>query len=256
MKYGDPVATWRIAADTYGFLREQLLWEELTSSGEGLVLTSSAFGAVPTASYWVAESLGDLIEGEGMAVQRIKFEREGGFGCHNYSQLDFDERLKVLEERKIWLAGGEDLQGKTVIVFDDLRSTGAHEESLREVLEAQVGIRRVVFLYYVGFNTSLAKTQPQEEDVLNHVDIRDLNDLYRLSQQAPAPLLMNARLVKFFLKGGASDPDQFTAALSRFPQEFLLAISEAAQSRDGYANRPPYQSFFEVLQSHLFPTVQ
>lgn len=256
MKYGDPVATWRIAVDTFDFFKETPVWKELVGSGGNLVVAPSAYGAVPTASYWVAENISELIEGEGLAVEKLKFEREGGFGCHNYSRLGLEERRKVLEDRRIWLETDVDLTGKTILVFDDLRSTGAHEESLREVLSAQEGITRVVFLYYVGFTSHLSHSRPQDEDVLNHVEISDLEDLYRLLLQSPTSLLLNARLVKFFLKAGVSQPKEFETCLSKFPIEFLMQVQQAAQSQDGYARREPYRRGFEALQSHLLPLIQ
>lgn len=251
MKYGDPVATWRIAVSTFEHFWNSSVGQEIVQPGKEIVLASSAYGSVPTASYWVTESLGELMAEKGARIRKIKFEREGGFGCHNYSQLGVEERRKILGGRNIWLDKSVDLIGKTVVVFDDLRSTGAHEESLREVLSNHVGVGRIVFLYFVGFEKNLGLSKPQEENVLNHSEIKDVEDLVRLSLQTPAPLLLNARLVKLVLKSFSLDPVLFNQCLPRFPQEFLQRVVAAAQSRDGYATRKPYQAGFEALQSFL-----
>lgn len=251
MKYGDPVATWRIAVSTFDHFWNSSLGQEMIQPGKEIVLTSSAYGSVPTASYWVKENLGEMMKEKGARIQKVKFEREGGFGCHNYSQLGVEERRKILEGRKIWLDQNVDLKGKNIVVFDDLRSTGAHEESLREILSNHVGVRRIVFLYFIGFRRDLGQSKPQEENVLNHSEIKDVEDLLRLSLQAPDPLLLNARLVKLLLKSFSTNQALFNQCLPRFPQEFLQGVVAAAKSRDGYAVRNPYQSGFEALQSFL-----
>ena len=247
MKYGDPVATWRIAREVF----EQLMDYEVLGSDEEIVLASSAFGAIPTASYWVTDFLGQLREQEGMKIDRMKFEREGGFGCHNYSQLGVEDRREVLGKRTIRLAGEVDLKGKSVVIFDDLRSTGAHEETLYQILSRHSEIKQVIFLYYVGFELGLARTQPQVEDVLNHSQVRNLQDLFQLAIQAPSGLLMNARMVKFFLKAAHDSPEEFKRSLDRFPNSFLIEVMQAARSRDGYADREPYRMGFQLLEQTL-----
>ncbi len=251
MKYGDPVATWRIAASTFLHFLQHPVGEELSASKQEFLLASSAFGSVPTAAHWVTENLQQLMEDRGMSVRLLKFEREGGFGCHSYSKMDVSERRQVLQERQIWLEGEIGQGGKTLIVFDDLRSTGAHEEFLRRVIAEHPRIERVVFIYFIAFGSELATTQPQQEDRLNHSEIRELSDLYRLVLQTPGSLHVNARLVRFVLKNGAERPQLFATQLPKFPRSFLAGIAKAAQSRDGYADQEPYCRGYRILSSFL-----
>ena len=251
MKYGDPVATWRIADAVREQLLEHPLWQVWSGHGQQVVMASSAYGSVPTAAHWVSENLQTMLEEEGLKVSRMKFERQGGFGCHSYSQMDLAKRREVLQERRIWLDGPDLETGTTLLVFDDLRSTGAHEESLRKVVESHPEIDRVVFLYFIGFSAALSKSQPQQEDALNHSLVRTAEDLVQLARNAPSPLLINARLVRFLLRAGSEDRDGFVALLPKFPPEFLRGVAQAASSRDGYASQVAYAQGFDLLQSFL-----
>ena len=251
MKYGDPVATWRIANAVRERLFGHPLWQVWSENGQKVVMASSAYGSVPTAAHWVSENLQTMLKEDGLGVTRMKFEREGGFGCHSYSQMDLAKRREVLQERRIWLEGPELAEGATLLVFDDLRSTGAHEESLRKVVEDHPAISRVVFLYFIGFSSALSKSQPQQEDALNHSLVRTPEDLLQMTRSSQSPLLINARLVRFLLRAGAQDPDGFVALLPKLPEDFLRAVLLAANSRDGYANQAAYVKGFELLQSYL-----
>jgi len=247
LKYGDATATRAIGQGLFDHLQASSFWPVLMENKEDILLSASAFGSVPTAAYWMAEELGMHLSKAGLSVEKTRFLRSGGFECHNYSRMGLKARKAALAQRDIWLDPKTATAGKTLLVLDDLRSTGAHEAMLLEAIQTHTDLHRVVFLYWVGFSPRLAQSAPETEDSLNHSQVAGLTDLVGLFETSPAPPLINARLVRFLLKHGR----QLAFHLPRFSREFLQMVEAAATSNDGYAWREAYSEGYQVLVSYL-----
>lgn len=247
LKYGDASATQRAAEQIFTHLQKSVHWSDLVASNGDLLLSPSAFGAIPTAAFWMTEFLGQHLAGASLDFETVRFLRSGGFECHNYSRMGLEDRKKALAQREVWLDPEVETAGKTLLVLDDLRSTGAHESMLLDSLKKHTQLRRVIFLYWVGFTPHLAMTAPQTEDALNNSKIADVADLAASLAASEQPPLINARLVRFLLKNGS----ELTPLLPKFDLAFLQAVATAAISSDGYAWRENYRLGYQALQDYL-----
>lgn len=263
MKYGDPEATHSIAERLTDLLLNSPEFQLQLPANRRIVLASSAFGSIPTAAFGLAREMKEILDQEGLDVLTVKFQREGGFHRTDYGSLNFDERLAVLKKRKVTIseADRELLQGSTLLVVDDLRSTGAHELALQQLLQAQTGVKTILFAYWIAFGADLRTQNPMQEESINHSNISRLSDLLPFFGDAEKPPYLNARVLKFMLLGGlknnASEPTAGESDAERLdffrklPLATCMRIYEAALSRDGYHSRGKFTGGIGILESVL-----
>ena len=211
MKYGDPKATKILA---------EMLSEKFSSDcpsagdffvGDGAVLTSSAFGSVPTAAHALTNEFGLLLESKGGNLEYIKIDRSHNLEKEDYATLNHSERRDVMATRKLSLSKrcAEKLKGRPLIVVDDLFATGRHEQAIVNLLNSVIPVRRVVFLYIFEFSRQLSYSNPMAEHVLNGSHIKKLNDYLSLFQERGVMPYINARVVKFLLSEGSANKKSF-----------------------------------------------
>ncbi len=172
------------------------------------------------------------------------------------------ERLDELKARKLTLDEQEAalLEGKTLIVIDDLCATGSHEKAVQEVL-TPTKLRKAIFAYNVKFGESLMVNEPDTEEWLNRVACMSPQDvLARLEVDSSPDLLINARLIKFLLsvkpeKQYGMDKAAKIAHLTDFVQRadagILRRIYEAAVSKDEYCYMSDYIEGFKILEAEI-----
>lgn len=263
MKYGDPDATHSIAERLTDLLVNSPEFQQHLPANRRILLASSAFGSIPTAAYALAREMKVILDQEGFEVLTVKFQREGGFHRTDYGALNFEERLQVLKKRKIGISAAdrELLEGATLLVVDDLRSTGAHELALQQLLQAQTGVQNIIFAYWIAFGADLSSQNPMQEESINHSNISSLSDLLPFFADGQNPPYLNSRVLKFMLLGGLEEKvegqkgSDSKAERKRFFQQLPLAtclrIYEAALSRDGYHSRGKFKGGIRILESVL-----
>ncbi len=255
MKYGSPTAINSVAT---GVVKYLLDLSELAIH-ENLALASSAYGSIPNAAATVVDQMAAQFRNRGIAPVPIKFHRHGGFAMSNYGCLNPGERQLAMSRRTVTLNTdcAAKLAGKTLVVFDDLRCTGAHEDVLVKLLNlSEQKPSRVLFVYWIRFSDTLNQSNPQFEDLLNHAKIETLEDLMQCFSESKSEsgraLTINARLVKFILKGGSGNrhfllPEFFHAA----GRDFCQQLFSASQSTDGYCRHRDLSKGFQILLRHI-----
>jgi hypothetical protein len=204
-------------------------------------LTSSAFKYVPTASYAIAEHLYHQLNClDCLTLEFIKISRNTLFPA-DYGNLTQKQRNALMQKNHLYFEN-QPLGSKKMIVVDDSRITGSHEDCVRRFLTKE-GFEEVIFIYVLEFT---GKVHPQIEHTLNHAWI---NSLDRLAFLIQAPdFRLNARICKFIF----SYPDQH-ALLDFFnfcESEFLIQLEQAICG-DGYQNMEMYQPNYQNLQKVL-----
>ncbi len=205
--------------------------------------TSSAYKYVPTASDSLTQAMHTLKRGKKVKVARTKlFPADYG----NLSQAEREAimgKVDMFFELACPTPKPEDL-----LVIDDIRITGAHEQRLIDFAKAE-GFKRVYFVYVAHLSP---KCEPTTEHWLNHMAVRNLTDLWDLWKTEG--YILNARICKFLL----SYPN--TEALARFacalPARLRQQIAEGMQ-KDGYADMEMYLdnwAIWEVYQSSAYFT--
>lgn len=185
-------------ADRYGESLAKLLLEHPISglyvNSAPLVVTASAYKRLATAAQLVANSVAKRLGWAHFMVHAGRIHRarltEGDYGTMAH------------EERQYWMANNglsvdtELFAGRHVVVVDDVRITGSHEESIWQLF-ADMPIESLTNLYVVTLDPKLAKRDPKIEDRMNHAEIRTLRDLYGLIWSGS--YCPTARTVKFVL---------------------------------------------------------
>lgn len=253
MKYGQAEATERIAQSLFSKIIKTPQLVNALVHHEELFISSAAYGSVPTASHAIMRMLVDMFALWGLNIRTFKIEREGSFHQANYGSLDVHSRQCSINSRQVFISKevAHLIENKTILIVDDLRATGAHEVCLINLLSKYTRCDNLIFAYPILFEPDFGKTSPGFESVLNNAQIRDIDDLLKLSDESISPLIINARLVKFILSQGALNKNAYSKLLNHLSDKFCLAIHSAAISSDGYFAFPEYKIGFEILKNHL-----
>lgn len=258
MKYGDPMAVRKFSELIANAIYSQLFATGIISFSEQVVLTSSAFGAVPTASHVVMKSVIHLLQRRGIRIDEIKIDRNGDFETTNYGSMDLFERQQRMLGRNISMSdqAREMVKGKVAIVIDDVSVTGSHERTLRELLSTTEA-KAVVFTYLLAFSKELANKEPQVEEYYNHAAVKTVADLepwFKNLERNNMRLTVNARTIKFIL---STEDDQnsskveklsrLKAFLSKLDDSVISKLYAAATSSDGYCHKAKFVDGFYVL---------
>lgn len=178
MKYSDPAAIRLVGWQMADNLLNHVELRRAIDAKRKIILTSSAYGAIPTA----AAQLTDVIEGYmtsvGIEFERIKVNRSGQFAKQDFGKLDEAQRIAAMKARKISLSevDMEKVKGATVIVVDDLSATGSHERAMQQLL-ADAGSAQMVACYFIRFTEQLLVNEPDTEEWLNRASAKSLADL-------------------------------------------------------------------------------
>lgn len=248
MKYGDPQAIEDIGTQLGKAVSADKEFQQLLSTAQELFISSAAYGAVPSAAHTITEFVAAQLETNGIPSKRFKITREGGFARTNYGALGNKAREKAIRSRRISLEvdWAEKLDGKIVLVIDDLRSTGAHERAIQQLFANEAPNAYLIFAYCIGFQEGISA---ELEEQLNHSCIKkpeDLLPLFAKDQESP---MLNARMLKFILllKG-----KRMHAYLDKIGKEHAKRLYLAAISDDGYCFSSRFKEGFTILEDWVF----
>jgi hypothetical protein len=259
MKHGDPRAVAECVVLIGCMILEYL--SGVMALDEQIILTSSAYGSVPTASHAVMTGVAQFLQKTGLAVETVKINRAGDFSTTTYGSMSPQERAERMKTRKISLDSAvcQKMSGKRVLVIDDVCATGSHEKTLRGLLETVV-TAETIYCYLVEFSEELARHNPETEECMNNASIKSLSDLSRIFEgygMADKPVI-NARTIKFILSTepvGSKDKAAMVAELNCFlstqSDAVLMDLYDCAVSADDYFRNPVFIDGFHVLSSHI-----
>ena len=179
MKYGDPIATRRSAIQVASHLFRQPEITKYIHANKTIIITSSAFGYLPTASYAVTREVTKLLNSSGVKTDRIKFIRSGDFSTNHYGTLSANDRAEKMANRNIYLSETDQKKIKDgfVLVIDDIAITGSHERKLHDIL-LKTEARDWAFLYLYKMDEHLGSKIPETEEWLNRAEIKHVLDLF------------------------------------------------------------------------------
>jgi|GEM_PF-2554118 len=184
---------------------------ELLGNDEVLV-ASSAYRVAPPASESLlapflvaAERAAKSVDAD-TSFTRFKISK-AKMATDNYASMSFAERSQTLQH-DLMLPEGLDLEGKHVVILDDIRVTGLREAALQRLLE-EAGVGDTSF-YYV-LNVPDGKAYPQTEAVINIRSVRTIDDIVELACQPG--FVPNVRLCKFILSQGPQELERFCASV-------------------------------------------
>lgn len=242
MKYGDPIAVKQWASMLKLIMLAHPVIVEEVKNNRPIILTSSAYGAVRTASNAVMKQLAKLLREEGIAFETTKITREGDFTLTHYGSMNLVERLMRIGSRKVSISSHSrrKVEDKVVVIVDDLRATGSHEQTLLDLFST-TGAKHCCFAYLICFSNLMAQMSPEVEEHLNSAHVQGVFDLLPFYQDASDDLELNARTVKFILttdatatKDQAEMLEDLYSFLHALEDRVLLKLYKAVTSKDGY----------------------
>jgi PRTase ComF-like len=203
----------------YGTLLGQLVltdgMAEQILSQEEVYVSSSAYRVAPPASETLALPFVSSADKTARSVDSDTTFRhfkisKGQMATGNYAAMSFGERSQTIQS-DLLLPDGLDLEGKHVVILDDIRVTGLREAALKGLL-GKVGASHVSF-YYV-LNVPEGKEYPQTEAIININAVKTVDDVLELAMQPE--FVPNVRMCKFLLSQSVAEIERF---LSTVPAE-------------------------------------
>lgn len=198
---------------------------------EDVYVASSAYRVAPPASESLLAPFIDsaqmVVESTGLptTVNRFKIGKIA-MATDNYAAMTFEQRSRTLQGDLI-LPEGLDLQGRRVIILDDIRVTGLRQAALEHLLGA-AGVEQASF-YYV-LDVPDGKQHPQTEAIINMRSVRSIDDVIELAMQPG--FIPNVRLCKFILSQDIAALDRFCAVVPQEVADTVLRYIEADNLRE------------------------
>jgi hypothetical protein len=200
----------------------------------------------------------------------LQSQRKGSVSAEDYGKLSEADRLARMAKRQpsFTSADIEKLQGKKVIIFDDLIATGSYERNQTELLKS-IGVKEsdIVRLYWLQIDPEIARRDPSFEAEINYVSVKSLDDLLKFFYDPD--LVINARTLKYILSV-SSNEGQIIESKKRDLEKFLSALGEpndlakestgrktlqklysAAFSEDAYYSLPRFAAGCQLLDSYI-----
>lgn len=228
-------------ANTFIEKNSQLLLES-----EEIVVISSPYNSIPTASFWMTASFKKhlnlfLFENGKNAAMDSKIHRYKTYST-DYGELDFEARKQLIATDKYHL-DSLFLQNRLCLFLDDVKITGSHEYVIKkQIIENNLeGKGTFGFLYLAELkNDSIA---PQFENILNYAYVKGLDEIVEIMQKPS--FHFNTRLIKYLLL--LNDIDVFLEKVDKNKQKQLIdwAIS------NNYHLMEEYQQNLALIQRNL-----
>lgn len=250
-KYGCAIQARRFGrelADEFVKTRYYIDWKP---DGNDIAITASPYKYIAPAASSIKRYFTDrlneyLIRDGRTTANMLKMSRSVLFEG-DYGKLTEEGRTSLLKKDKLTI-DRDFVEGKLLLVIDDIKITGAHEEKVaRMLVENEVAFKEVVFLYYAEL-TNPEVVGASYEDRLNHAHVKSLNELFNIIKNGN--FILNARVCKYLL----SHPD------SSEVQRFMDYIGDdfkydliAAIHGDGYHTMPTYEKNYRVITKQAAP---
>jgi hypothetical protein len=241
-KYGDQAQAHLYADELTGVILESPIAQQY-ASGPPIVVSASAYKRLLTAAQFVADGVLLRLKWAGFDAEAGRVHRarltEGDYGTMNAA------------ERAFWMTNnGLSLDdklfyGRHVIIVDDVRITGSHENAIARLFQA-LPVASVTSAYVVAIEPGLAARDTRIEDRMNHASINTLHDLYQLMWDEEHYVL-TARTVKFVL----SRPLDVLEVFLRKLEGTDLRALHMGMLDDGYYAMSAYVEGSQILLSEV-----
>jgi hypothetical protein len=240
-KHGASAPTWRFGRRLVRTLVTECA--ELVHA-ERLVVTASCYKVVPLASVALGRVVAHRLNRERADAGRAplvwtQFYRDQLIEG-DYSTMSLAQRQDFIANDVIRIDEAV-LTGAAVLVVDDLRVTGFHEDRLASVLEA-AGVPAATFAYLVTID---GRADPTVEQRMNTTTVDGVDALLTLA--GGAGFVLNSRVCKLILGAPPADVERLVAGLP----VGLLAELVAGLECNGYAVMSRYRAAYETMVGAL-----
>ncbi len=196
-------------------LKDGLWKKELQQQGKNIVVVSSPYCFIPTATfamkdYFVRRLNEFLVENYCKVVEETKIHRTITYK-EDYGEMSAEQRLKLISGDGFHI-DAEFCKGKFCLFLDDIKITGSHEKVIQGMIDgfnsknpADPYFKDYAFLYYAELTNQ--DIPPQIENQLNYAYVKTLKHLDKIIKNGE--FLLNTRTVKYILSYKSSDCKEF-----------------------------------------------
>jgi hypothetical protein len=238
----------------YGYLLAEHLIARfnhlLLDPNEQIAMAPFAFMHLPTAAGNMMKYVHDRLSMHLRTIGRAAIERFHIYKYavnhsvdHNYARVSAAERKEILAQTPLSV-DAKRLEGKTVVMLDDIFITGNSEARMKDVLEDS-GAKRVVFAYVAMMDEAEATANPGIESVLNQWHVKGLSEMLEIL--VPGQYNFNLRNCKFILE---SPPEEVARFLPQLDQTVFDDFWSACLT-NSYYTEPCYREVFDVIDKEI-----
>lgn len=209
-----------------------------------IVVASSAYTHIPTACFamkdYFIQRLNLYMVSVGFPVlQETKITRTATYS-KDYGSMSADARRKLLKDDRMHI-DSEFVRDKILILMDDIKVTGAHQELMERMVERQsLKCEELIYMYYAEIIDPTIN--PKFEDELNYSYVKSLLDLDSVIKNEN--FLLNTRTVKYILRAPA---EEFIPFISYQKRSLVNTIYHQAIG-NGYHLLEIYQPNLEYIK--------
>jgi len=213
-------------------------------SGSHLMFYSAPHNNVPTASnalkdYLLSGCSRQFME-KGITIEQGKIFRAYSYD-DDYGKMSKEERRNAIKSDQLYIDKSFLSDKHTLVIIDDIKITGSHEERIQEILNRE-GIKNDVIYIYIAEYTG---DDPTIEHRLNHRDVNNLIDINHIIRNEE--FIFNIRVVKFILRASQEEFINFITYQSDSFNETLFSCAIL----NNYHNNPKYKDNFNILKTHV-----
>lgn len=237
-KFGKDLAEAFILSDIYQKIVHELKHMQI-------VVIPSPYCFIPTATfamkdYFISDLNTHLIENCLKPAQEAKIFRAYSYN-DDYGNMSAEDRRKAIGSDSFQI-DTEFVSNKLLILLDDIRITGAHEERMRELIErtelSNKGAKWL-FMYYAELKQT--NINPKLENYLNYFAMKNLVDLNDIIVNDE--FLFNTRNVKFIL---GSEEGSFDTFISFQSETFIQTLYRYAAGNSYHLPKEFVRNFYKL----------
>lgn len=248
-KYGNRHAGIEFGKSLFESFKEVFPFDK--SNGNDIIVTSSPYKYVPPASQVIAFSFLDqlnlhLDSLDKFSANYTKISRDMLFEG-DYGKLTFEERTDLMK-KDILHIDKEFIEDKYLVIIDDIKITGAHENKILDLLNRvdYKNYDKLFFLYYAKLEANI---NSNIEDYFNHCIVKDIKDLRSILVNRNS--YINARICKYILSyKNKEEYNSFLDFMRDYYRDTLEKIYISCVG-DGYNKMGIYRENFELLKIKL-----
>jgi len=215
-----------------------------TKDDVDLVITTSPYKSIVKGSSGIVKGFKNYINqylstiGKKPIVDITILKKEMFQG--DYGSFTDEERKSLMNRNDLYIMEGF-IKNKRIILIDDARITGSHENNLVSFLKDK-NIKEAFFLYVADMKNEFATKHPDIENVMNHGWVDELSKIKQIIESGD--FILNARVCKYILSNkNESEVGDFLRSL----RDLVLYDLYNGIVGDGYSSMPMYKNNFELL---------
>jgi hypothetical protein len=167
-------------------------------NGEPIVVLSSAYSHIPTASFYMKNYFVDklnvyLFDHEYPVVEEAKIYRTVSYR-EDYGEMSAEQRYNLIKGDTFYV-DKEFLKGKLLVFIDDIKITGTHEHIIVNMLNRHNLLNKCYMLYFAELTGK--SIPPNIENTLNYAYVKGLDEIDAIIKNER--FQFNTRVVKLIL---------------------------------------------------------